>query len=134
MERGLFAGGVVGEHRVPELKSLGIFHLGGVVAEGEGGSAALPLRSALTVWVAGFGKLGEIIGHFVSESVVLLGEGAPAVVECAEPIPQIRGVPRAVIVSGEISLKEPEVGVGLLRGAPFLRHREDEGWEHILTR
>ena len=95
---------------MPELEGAWLGVLGFAVAEGEGFFAAGdPWEKAFGIRCAGAREGAEAVAHLARELAVVVGEGAPASIESAEPIPEVGRVPRAVVVAREIALKEPEV-------------------------
>ena len=92
-----------------------------------------PGCQAGTVGIAILAEVHQVICHLIADIVVLDGQGAPAVFQSAEPVPQIAAVPCAVIVTGKLAVKMPDIALLLLSTAPVLGHHVDDRRHHILA-
>lgn len=96
------------------------------------GGNSLPLGQVCSVGVTCPGKVGQVIHHLSAEGGVLLSEWPPAVSQCAEPVPQVAGMPGTTVITGELAVEEPAVAVGV-PGTPVLGHLVEVGRNDILA-
>ena len=137
----LFANRSVCQHGFGQLCHINAAHAGFSLAQAKHPVLALadglPYGKALIVRISGGGEAGQIPCHLPAQAPVGIGHGTPAVIQRAEPVPQVAAVPGSVVVARQAAVKEPGVGgapalIGL-QAAPALCHLVHDGRNDVLA-
>ena len=102
----LFTGRLIGKHVIPQFHLAYLAHIGFTFADPQGALACgIPDGKSVSVWVARFCKVRQIIRHLTAEDVVLLFHRTPTAIKRSEPIPQVTGMPGTAIITGKTAIK-----------------------------
>ena len=105
----LFADRFVGQHRPDQFRHRGAAHSGGLLTQTQNlvlcSINRQPDGYIGAVGVTVLCKVCEVAHHLGAQYLILGREGTPAVVERAEPVPEIAAVPCTAGIAGQLAVE-----------------------------